>query len=245
MSDPQGRPVAYGWIEEPDHWVQVPEVATFHFRPGSGQISAMLPPDVLRETVTDAYRTIVLPLALQVSGFEALHASGNCFEAGVVAFCALSGTGKTTTAYGLGRRGRTAWADDVVLLEPRAEGPVLTHPLPFSSNVRDETLNFFEGDSSQTPRGEGEGKPMELGAVMLLERAGPGAPAVEIRKLSPTDALALLEPHSYRFNLGDLELKRRTLQNYLSLVGQVPVFRVRFVPDLGKLDLLLDQIEAA
>jgi len=244
MTDPVGSPVARGWIEGRDHWLQVPHVATFRFRPGADEIAAYPVTPGSAEELVDAYRTIALPLALQVSGWEVLHASAIASPDGVVAVCAHSGTGKTTTAYGLARRGHTLWADDAVVFESREDGPVLTHPLPFDPNLRAESRAHFGLGHTQVAGGDGEGDPMPLGAVLVLDRVAEDSVA-GVDRLRPTEALSALLPHSYRFDLADIELRRRTVRSYLELVAQVPVLRVSFVPALDRLDALFDDIERA
>jgi hypothetical protein len=237
--------VAYGWIEGHDYSVLVPEVATFRFRPGGDELSAFPATGGSENMVTDAYRTIALPLALHVSGFEALHASAVDFEGVVVAFCALSETGKTTTAYALSRRGFPLWADDAVVFEAHSDTAPVAHQIPFSANLRSEIRKFFAlGDRVPSPSEESGADPLPLGAVMLLERSEEiDAPHVDIRRLAPAEAIPLLVPHSQRFDLGNYEHRRRTVQNYLELVGHVPVLQARFVPGLDKLDAMLTEVE--
>jgi hypothetical protein len=237
--------VAYGWIDGRDYCVLVPEVATFRFRPGGDEVTAFPATEGSENAVTDAYRTIALPLALHVSGFEALHASAVDFEGVVVAFCALSETGKTTTAYALSRRGFPLWADDAVVFETGSDAGPVAHQVPFSANLRSEVRNFFDlADRVPSPSAEGGADPLPLGAVVLLERSGNiGTPHADIRRLAPAEAIPLLVPHSQRFDLGNYEHRRRTVQNYLELVGHVPVLRARFVPGLDKLDAMLNELE--
>lgn len=237
--------MAYGWIDGRDYCIQVPEVATFRFRPGTDEITAFPASAGSRASVADAYCTIALPLALHVSGFEALHASAVDFAGVVVAFCALSETGKTTTAYALSRRGFSVWADDAVIFEACPGAPPIAHQIPFSANLRSKTRDFFDlGDGALPPSDEGGADPLPLGVVILLERVADGPP-VDIRRLPPAEAIPALVPHSHRFNLVEVEHRRRTVQNYLALVAHVPVLRARFVSGLDRLPSVLDELERA
>jgi hypothetical protein len=170
--------------------------------------------------------------------------------AGVVAFCAYSGTGKSTVAYAMSRRGYALWADDAVVVDGSSGDPIVCHPIPFSLHLRAETRAFFELGPVSDPMGAEDGPPEEtapLGAVVLLERGAAGGehagPAVV--RLSLREALTGVLPHAHRFSLADPDRKRRTLLNYLDLVGRIPVFRARFRPGLSGLPELLDRIEAA
>src|SRR5205823_1705698 len=88
------------------------------------------------ELVDDLFRTAVVPLALQVFGYEVLHASAVRTESGVSAFCGLSGTGKSTVAYGLSRRGYPLWADDAVVFSAVDEGTTHCFRIPFAFHLR-------------------------------------------------------------------------------------------------------------
>jgi len=249
MTDPQGTPVAYGWIAGPDHWLQLPGTAVFRFRRSADSMAVFPEADVPEEAVMDAYRSVALPLALQVSGFEALHGSATSFEGGVVAFCAPSETGKTTVAFALSKRGHPLWADDAVVFEAPASGAVRSYRIPFTPNLRAQTRMLFglqerEERASIAPDVP-EGEALPLRAVVLLVRADSGGPRTEIRRLGVQRALTATIAQGHRFYLGDPEHKRRMLQNYLRLVSSVPVLQVRFVPGLERLSLLLDDLEEA
>src|SRR5204863_164361 len=93
------------------HTIDLPGLAQFHFRDGSDEVRADARPGASPGAVAEVYRSHVLPFALQALGREVLHASGTLTPAGVVAWCAATGTGKSTLAYGLGRLGFPVWSD--------------------------------------------------------------------------------------------------------------------------------------
>lgn len=234
--------MAYGWVDGEAHWLEVPGAAMFRYVPGAGEIVAIPDRGGSDGIVEDAYLNLALPLALQLCGLEALHASAVRLAEGVVAFCALSGTGKTTVACGLGARGQGWWADDAVIFEAEDEGPVLTHRIPFHANVRPETRAALGVDAEEASESGWTGEAVPLAAVVLLER-DVAAADVELVRLPTPDALRALEPHAHRFNLGDLERKRRTMQAYLRLTARVPILHARFVPGFDRLGSVLDDLE--
>jgi hypothetical protein len=71
--------------------------------------------------------TRVLPNVGIAHGYEALHASGVMTDRGVVAIAAPSGTGKSTLALELMRRGWPLFADDTVMLGRRGDA-IEAHP---------------------------------------------------------------------------------------------------------------------
>src|ERR671935_59558 len=66
----------------------------------------------------------------KLAGREVLHASAVITARGVVAFCAVSTTGKSTIAYQFSRRGYGIWADDALAFDGADRG-VTALWLPF------------------------------------------------------------------------------------------------------------------
>jgi hypothetical protein len=218
-------------------------VGVFRFDPRESAIVAFPELGVARESVVESYRRLVLPNALQALGREVLHASGVLAPAGVVALCARRRTGKSTTAYGLGRRGYSLWADDAVALEIGGRS-VLSPRLPFAMRLRPDAASFFESNR-ETP-GDSIDRPESaaLAVVFALEQtSGPGDASVEIQPLAPREAFLALLENSYWFSMADPERKRAMMSRYLDVSALVPVVRLRFTAGLEKLDRILDLVE--
>ena len=62
--------------------MHLPELASFRFTSRGDEVAATVPDTVTDELVLDAYRRRILPMALQVSGREVLHASAVPFARG-------------------------------------------------------------------------------------------------------------------------------------------------------------------
>ena len=87
-------------------------------------------PAASRPLVIDWYRRAIAPMALQLLGMQVVHASAVLTDEGVVGFCAHSQTGKSTLAYGFGRRGYELWADDALAFDV-VDGDARALPFPF------------------------------------------------------------------------------------------------------------------
>ena len=174
-----------------------------------------------------------------------MHASAVLSAGGVVAFCAVSGTGKSTIARELALQGYTVWADDALAFEGE-DGPVTALPLPFQLPLRPR---------SSPERGDTVGAPPEtsapeasapLRAVCILERAQPPpGDAVDVRRLSPAEAFPTVLAHAYCYSLDDVERNREMIANYLDLSARLPMFRVAFRSGLEHLPAVLDAVEQA
>jgi hypothetical protein len=246
--DYDGRVAAYGFTVDGHHWMRIPGIGSFSFSAGTEDVTSFPEPDVPPETVLDAYRRTVLPMALQALGWEVLHASAVRMDPGVVALCAVSQTGKSTVAYALGRRGHRIFADDAVPLDLSDAVPRAV-PLPFALRLRPESISFFGSDGAveSSSADNVDEEPTPLSALCILERAGRSAPGgpVRIGALSPTASFPRVLTHAYCFSLASSERRGAMVERYLDVVSRVPVFEVRLWPGLENLSGVVDAIERA
>ena len=130
------------------NWIVFEGVATFRFRPGAYAAEALLAQGVNRKAATEFYQHHVLPLVLQDGGLEVLHASAVLHEGRVLGFCGEKGSGKSTIAYALGRRGCRQYADDALVIDASG-GRIEAVPLPFSPRMRRPSAQFFVQDTDE------------------------------------------------------------------------------------------------
>jgi hypothetical protein len=236
-----GTIIAIGKTTGDRHWVHVPRLGAFSFPREHGGITAVPQTGADPGLIEDAFRRMVMPLALQAQGREVLHASAVRADDGVLALCATSGTGKSTIARGLSGRGHPLWADDAVCFET-SDSTVEALPLPFTLRLRPASAAFFADDSALgEPRSPSERE--RLARVFVMERSGSGAPRIE--RLTAADAFREVLTHGYCFSMHDKARNEAMVRNYLDLVVHVPVYRVAFSEGLDRLGETLDAIEAA
>ena len=240
--DDSGAVVALGQTIQDQHWVHVHGRGAFGFpSTHGGEVTAVPEPGAGADHVEDTFRRIVLPLALQAQGYEVLHASGVQTPAGVIALCAVAGTGKSTLACALSRRGHRLWADDAVCFELSSAG-AHARPLPFTLRLRPASAAFFghtpERDAPQLPEST-----ERVAQIFVLERSESGGPQAE--RLTPAAAFREVLTHGYCFSMRDRARNAAMVRSYLELVDRVPVYRVTFSEGLDHLNETLDVIEAA
>jgi hypothetical protein len=240
--DLEDRVFAYGYAGDGCWTMEWPGHATFRFGPsvGEGIVRATHRPGVARSRVEDTFRRSVLPLALQASGYEALHASAVSTGAGVVAFCGDRGTGKSTMAYALMRRGLEQLADDTLVLSV-TPGEVDALPLPFAPRLREASARFFDVTSEGPASLSRRSSPLPLVAVCVLFPS-PDALTPVIDTLDGTAAFKALLAHAHCFDPQTPSERERLLRNYLDLSAHVPVHAVRYAPGLERIDDLLDAL---
>jgi hypothetical protein len=246
--DYRGIPCAVSYRLGEEYWFRFPGLGHFKFCRGDHQVIGMPENDTEPEAITDTFHRHVIPLALQVRGFEALHASAISSVTGTAAFCGVSGVGKSTLAFALSRRGYRHWADDAVVFTMEGTS-ALAVPIPFTSRLRAPAMLHFgtrpERRSPSPPVPADGTSPVPLTSICILERwESASAPApIRLERLSASTALAALLEHAYCFTLEDQKRKQETLQHYLELVANVPIYRLTFVPDLKYLSQVQDEVE--
>lgn len=178
--------------------------------------------------------TRVLPDVALARGYEALHSSALASPAGVVAIAAPSGTGKTTLALELLRRGWPLTCDDVLVLGAGPQpGSVLAHPGGPHMNVGDgpsttaglgKTLGILGGErwlavATRTP----SAAPVRM--ICLFER-GPGLTL----KAQPLASSPLpLAPYMLGLD-NDTERERRRFSLYADMVENASLIHLTADP---------------
>ena len=134
----------------------------------------------------------VLPNVSLAHGREALHASAVHSPHGVVAFAAPSGTGKSTLAGELVRRGWPLCADDVLVLDAGADGVLAHSGTPHATlakgggrpEPRGTTLGVLAGER-WVAIGDSRVTPARVAAIFLFERGAELSLAIRPLRRSP------------------------------------------------------------
>lgn len=246
----EGTPVVYGYTRDGDRWISLPDIAAFKIPPPGGTVRAVALSGASDGLVEYLFHKRVLPLALQATGAEVLHASGVATPAGAVAFCGASGVGKSTLAYALARRGYPALADDALAVEVD-DGAVRALRLPFTIELEPESTAFFSANGGVSAlaapiRDHQGGDPVPLVALFTVDRTPTEDPGgFTVTRLRSAAAFHALLAEAYCFSRGDDERWRAMLQRYMTVAARVPVYRLRYTRDFARLPDLLDAIERA
>lgn len=198
---------------------------------------------------------VVLGMLCHQRGLFPLHAS--CVRLGerAVAFAGRTGTGKSTLAAALARRGHALIADDVCAIEFAASGAPQVRPSFPRLRLWDDAMRALDLSSEGVPRassgrsklqycqpGRFDPSPAPLRAVYRLERVAEEERGIQ--RMSGADAAATLSTEIYRpwmaFRLGR---KPDLLRQALRIAPQVPVFRCPIRPDLAQIERFAARVE--
>ena len=255
--DTEGRLAAFGGGTATTWWIHRPHLATFQFS-SDGSVIAHLEPGARASDLEEPYARSVLPFVLIGRGHEGLHASAIAHTDGVSAFCAVSGTGKSSLAYGLARQGALHWADDTLVVRVDDEG-VRAVGLPFPARVdraaRDAlTIGrgaFDDGTNDPVAATVGSAESMQVvpGASSRLRRVyfvsrdsrlDPARPS--IRPIAGAPAFERLLAHAHPFDLPGSDRRRGMIERLLQVARSIPMYDLRFAPDLNGLPSLVDEV---
>ncbi len=243
--DSGGDLLAYCRAEDGHLHVDLLDVASFSYDSGARHVSAVAHRELSPAFILDTYHHCVLPLMLPALGTEVLHASAVLCEAGVAVLCGQSGTGKSTTAAALARRGYATWADDAVAVDMNEPGPRLI-PRPFAARLCADAARFVNAAGAGEPSATATSidlRPEPLALLCVLRRSSDMPTSVAIERLPASAACREALAHAHCFSVRDPVWKRRTVETYLALSARVPAYEVQFRPGLDHLPALLDALQ--
>jgi hypothetical protein len=184
----------------------------------------------------------VMPLMLSLRGREALHATAIATQAGVCAFIAPAGTGKSTLAGAFCRAGFVSLADDCLALfdcgaisaVPAYPGLRLWNDTAAALGIEDDggpTVAHYTPKRRAFPLANPRDfplAPIPLARIYRLERSDGGASAgfVRIESISPRDALLELVQASFPLDITDQSALARHFRFMERVVEMVPIRRL-------------------
>lgn len=235
--DNAGRVIATGGRTRDGWWMRWSGLATFWFGTAGVVHVQPLRPGV-ESAVRDVFTRAVTPVVLLAQGFEGLHASAVLDNAGVVGFCGLSGTGKSTLALALAATGLQHFADDAVIYRVVGGRPVV-FSIPFPVRV-DLAAQYAVGPGTVPDRETVDGPhSAPLRRIYQLTRDGALDPGRPLFVPVPTGRrFETLLKHAHPFDMDTPERRRAFLENLLAVARTVDVWECRFAPGLEALPAL-------
>ncbi|MES3034160.1 MAG: hypothetical protein V4813_09210 [Gemmatimonadota bacterium] len=229
--------------------IVVSDTGRFSIDVASRTIVHQAPPGVDRAAVALDLIGVVLPFVFHLDGAWCMHASAVQTEAGVIAFVATRGTGKSTLAAACLQSGDALVADDVLVLRERA-GLVTVTPSGVPLRLRVETAQAvgaergaMDGWGKVRVEGALSQREMPLHAIYLLSAASADATVERVPRSTRAAALALLSHGKIAELLGTAGAGD-ALARCVTLAGTTPVYDLAVPRDLARLPAVVQALHA-
>lgn len=196
----------------------------------------------------------VLPRALDLWGYNPLHATAVATPDAVLAFLGPSGTGKSTIAAALVARGCALVSDDCLVLECSASS-ILAVPSYPGLRLHQEACDVLGFGTGLRPVAEYSSKQRAAGGVPLAKESLPllavyslfrtdssGMNPTEFKALGPADATMTLAGSAFRMDVERRDQHRQQLGFFAGVVRRVPIRSCAFAGDLSNVSRLADAI---
>lgn len=232
--DDEGVPFAEAAVHDEGYRLEWRGIGVLTFAPGSARVRLWPSPGVEAAAARSDVLHLVQPVILQALGHHTLHASAVRLPAGVVAFCGISSTGKSTLAFALGQQpGLLQIADDALVLT-MANGRIAVHALPFRSRLRAASREFFSPSARSAAGPQARPAAERLLAIFVLQPPGSDH-AIDLMRIGATQAFTALLAHAHCFDESDRAAVASLVQAYLALADAVPVYRLGYPRDFARL----------
>jgi hypothetical protein len=238
--DEHGQICARGFVAASGRWMECPGLGVFAFDARSTVVRAWPAPGTSRAEIHNRFTRTLQPPILQAMGWQALHASGIAGPDGSAALCGVSGSGKSTLAYALGQSGFNQTADDGVVIRVGRDG-VFAHPVPFAPKLRGAAAGHFQL-ADPAPINATQRQYLPLKIIFMVHQDARRAGAVHIERVRATAAFPALVSHAHSFDPDEPASARQFADDYLNVAARVPVFSLRYHPDVARLAEVIDAV---
>ena len=225
-------------------WIDWPGLGVFAFAPHARDVQVWPAADARPEVIADTFARVVQPAILQALGWQAFHASAVVGPRGVLGFCGMAHSGKSTLAYVLPHvhPELRQFGDDALVVSLDRQHGVVAHALPFTPRLRASSRQHFEWfeHAADRLRTAAMSSPVAVAALFVLKQDEMLEGAPRMLRISGVRAFSELLTHAHCFDLEDAGEARRIAEDYLEIARRVPVFTITYRPDL---EHLLDLVE--
>lgn len=133
------------WASPKEFLLNIIDVARIHLIGGHTATIEPLSANPEWNGIRTLFLSSIMSAVLHYKSMLPLHASGVCYEDGVVLFCGLSGAGKSTTSIFLKERGYPLFSDDICVIHPEhiTNNQVLVHASYPMSRLWEDTIEVI------------------------------------------------------------------------------------------------------
>lgn len=238
-----------------DYILVMPDGARFEITGDGARVTCSVPTPFPRETLAHNLIDQVLPRVAALRGRLVLHAAGVALPHGAIALLGDSGAGKSTLSAAFVRAGALLLGDDGLILRDAPGGGVEALPTYPGLRLLPEALHRTFGQGAATlPMAHDSAKrrvagdarlafvdvPVRVARFYVLSGPDEGARGISIEPLSRRDSFMALLRSCFHLHLGDPVRTRAIFERLGPVADAVPVRRIGFPRDLGRLDEVRD-----
>jgi hypothetical protein len=236
-------------------YLDISDVARFRVRDGNEITVEPSAPDVPDQDIRTFLLGSALGAILHQRGIYPLHATTVDIGGRAIALVGESGAGKSTLGHALTRRGHVLIADDITPIRMTVSGAPEVLPLLPQVKLWGDALKAATASSDgldpirkgldkyRVPIANIASEPVGLHAIIQLIAAD--AASEEIERVRGMAAVRTVEDQVYRALFGyAIRGRARLFDETAQLASRVRVIRLRRRKDFGRIDALMDAVEA-
>ena len=226
----------------------------FWLDPVAGRIWARWPEILNLHDVSTYLLGPVFGLFLRLRGVVCLHASAIALHERAVLFLGDPGTGKSTTAAAMSKRGHPLIADDIVRIMER-DGKFFAIPAYPYVSLWPQSAEMICGPDAKLPTlvpgfekqrlapSAFQNSPLPIGTIFVLGERLSGENLPRIEELPPRDQLLTLVANSYATRILSEKARAEEFQLFGRMVGAIPIRHLLADSDPARLSTFCDFIE--
>ncbi len=233
-----------------DYWIWQSGVGGVRFCANAPSLLAYPSAEVDRSWFQHLVSRSWLPAIYPIWGRQVIHASAvaRVGTGDAVAFTGPSCAGKSTTAYGLGRRaGWRPVSDDTLAFScaHTATGlHIRLHPLRNDARLRPPSAEYYgKSDDMVSEPVEWLAEALQLRAIYCLEGHDEGSSPAEFTRLRASESYVRLLQQAYALSLEIPTYNQQLMRDYVELAANVPVFRLQYRRSFDVAQRLFEALE--
>ncbi len=228
-----------------DYWIWQLGVGGVRFRSDRPHVVAYPSPQGDSRWFQQVVSRSWLPAVYPFWGRQVLHATAvaSLVTGGVLGFVGPSLAGKSTIAYGLGRRAGWTLVCDDTLVFSSADGALTLHRVENEARLRPASAAYYGTSGLEYEPVTWPACPLHLTALYVLQGEAGHEGSARIARLPASESYPLLLAQAHALTLNLPFYTRRLMCDYLDLAKATPVFRLAYLKSFDALEATLDAVE--
>ena len=232
--------------ENGSYWITLKGIGAVNFAQDTFEIHTYPDKDIPQNWFQGFINNQWVPRIYQLWGFQVIHASAVLHKptGNIIAFSGPSHSGKSTIAFGLGRRDNWMQIADNTLGFQTSNGRIELVSIQNEIRLRRESAEYFGEELNSCeilPWHEDIKK--ELKEIYFLEKLDKGERVSKIEEISVKQAYPLMLKQSYILTSSEKEMNKKVYTDYLTLTSSVDTYKLSYNTGFDNFDNTLNFLE--